>query len=152
MENSLKGLLLAAGTIVTCIIIGLGFFIAREARDTAAGGAGEISKLNAEFEESDKVMYDGLSVSGSEVVNVINKFRNEEICIRVKTKKGTFQYNYTISGNEDSPSLGGASGTSVKDAQKTTSNNYINPNAQFQGSIIRDINNTIIGLSFQQAA
>ncbi len=46
MENSLKGLLLAAGTIITCVIIGLGFYIAREARDTAANGAGQISKLN----------------------------------------------------------------------------------------------------------
>ena len=39
MENSLKGLLLAAGTIITCIIISLGFYIAREAKDTAATGA-----------------------------------------------------------------------------------------------------------------
>ena len=32
MENSLKGLMLAAGIIITCIIISLGFYIAREAR------------------------------------------------------------------------------------------------------------------------
>ena len=87
MENSLKGLLLAAGTIITCIVISLGFFIAREARDTAADGAGQISKLNAEFNESDKVMYDGLKVSGSEVINVINKFRNNTLAIKVVTKK-----------------------------------------------------------------
>ena len=30
MENSLKGLMLAAGIIITCIIISLGFYIARE--------------------------------------------------------------------------------------------------------------------------
>ena len=47
MENSLKGLLLAAGTIITCIIISLGFYIAREAKDTAATGAGQINALNA---------------------------------------------------------------------------------------------------------
>ena len=92
MENSLKGLLLAAGTIITCIIIGLGFYIAREARDTAANGAGQISRLNAEFNESDKVIYDGLKVSGSEVINVINKFKNEPISIQVTTKKGVAFY------------------------------------------------------------
>ena len=27
MENSLKGLILAAGTIITCVVISLGFFI-----------------------------------------------------------------------------------------------------------------------------
>lgn len=148
MENSLKGLLLAAGTIITCIVVSLGFYIAREARDTAANGAGQISKLNAEFNESDKMMYDGLGVSGSEVVNVINKFKNEPLSIKVSTKKGTFYYNHGL-GN-DGASLGASGGASVKEAQKSTSNNYINPNGQFTGSIIRDVNNTIIGISFAQ--
>lgn len=148
MENSLKGLLLAAGTIITCIVVSLGFYIAREARDTAANGAGQISKLNAEFNESDKMMYDGLGVSGSEVVNVINKFKNEALSVKVSTKKGTFYYNHGLSS--DGAALGGAGGASIKDAQKSTSSNYINPNAQFSGSIIRDVNNTIIGIAFVQ--
>ncbi len=150
MDNSLKGLILAAGTIITCIVVGLGFFIAREARDTAASGAGQISKLNAEFNESDKVMYDGLSVSGSEVINVINKFKNQDLSIKVTTGKGTFYYNHTLNG--DGNSLGSGSGTSVKEAQKTTSSNYINPNAQFMGAVVRDANNAIIGLAFAQEA
>jgi len=148
MENSLKGLLLAAGTIITCIIIGLGFYIAREARDTAANGAGQISRLNAEFNESDKVIYDGLKVSGSEVVNVINKFKNEAISIQVTTKKSTAFYNYTL--NSDGTSLGGKGGASVKTAQDCTSSTYINPNEQFLGVVMRDVNNTIIGISFYQ--
>lgn len=145
MENSLKGLLLAAGTIITCIVLGLGFYIAREARDTAAGGAGQISKLNAEFNESDKVMYDGLEVSGSEVVNVINKYQNGTISIKVTTKKNTTYYC--------NPSVGGGSGScgSVKEAQKPDSGIYINPNAQFVGEVIRDVNKTITGLAFSQS-
>ena len=148
MENSLKGLLLAAGTIITCVIIGLGFYIAREARDTAANGAGQISKLNAEFNESDKVIYDGLMVSGSEVVNVINKFKNDAISIKVITKKGTSFYNYGLNNGESE--LGNEGGASVKEAQDSTSNTYINPNEQFLGTVIRDVNNTIIGISFFQ--
>lgn len=148
MENSLKGLLLAAGTIITCVIIGLGFYIAREARDTAANGAGQISKLNAEFNESDKVIYDGLKVSGSEVINVINKFKNETISIQVTTKKGTTYYNYSL--NSDGTALGNEGGASIKAAQDSTSGTYINPNEQFLGVVIRDVNNTIIGISFLQ--
>lgn len=148
MENSLKGLLLAAGTIITCVIIGLGFYIAREARDTAANGAGQISKLNAEFNESDKVIYDGLMVSGSEVVNVINKFKNDAISIKVITKKGASFYNYGLNNGESE--LGNEGGASVKEAQDSTSNTYINPNEQFLGTVIRDVNNTIIGISFFQ--
>lgn len=148
MENSLKGLLLAAGTIITCIVVGLGFYIAREARDTAANGAGQISRLNAEFNESDKIMYDGLEVSGSEVVNVVNKFKNNDLSIKVTTKKGTYYYNNGL--NADGSELKEGSGASIKEAQKSTSTNYINPNEQFLGSVIRDANNTIIGISFTQ--
>lgn len=148
MENSLKGLLLAAGTIITCVIVGLGFYIAREARDTAANGAGQIAKLNAEFNESDKVIYDGLKVSGSEVVNVINKFKNEPLCIEVKTNKGTNCYNKSL--NKDKTALLDGSLASVKAAQDRMSESYINPNGQFGGSVIRDSNNTIIGISFEQ--
>ena len=148
MENSLKGLLLAAGTIITCVIIGLGFYIAREARDTAANGAGQISKLNAEFNESDKVIYDGLRVSGSEVINVINKYKNETLSIKVATKKSVVYYNYGLSSDETA--LGSEGGASVKLAQDRTSNTYINPNEQFLGMVLRDANNTIIGISFLQ--
>jgi hypothetical protein len=148
MENSLKGLILAAGVIITCIVIGLGFYIAREARDTAANGAGQISKLNAEFNESDKVMYDGLEVSGSEVVNVINKFKNASISVKVATNKCIISYIYGLT--LDGKQLGSKSSADVKDAQKTSNTSYINPNAQFLGEIIRDVNNTIIGIAFSQ--
>ena len=56
MENSLKGLMLAAGIIITCIIISLGFYIAREARDTASEGTGQINQLQAEFTDASKTM------------------------------------------------------------------------------------------------
>lgn len=148
MDNSLKGLILAAGTIITCIVISLGFYISREARDTAASGAGQISKLNAEFNESDKVMYDGLSVSGSEVVNVINKFKNGDIAIQVNTKKCSTYYDNVL--DDKQTELIGTSSASVKSAQNSQSNVYINPNGQFLGSIIRDVNYTIIGIIFSQ--
>ncbi|MBS5934473.1 MAG: hypothetical protein KIC94_16550 [Clostridiales bacterium] len=148
MDNSLKGLILAAGTIITCIVISLGFYISREARDTAASGAGQISKLNAEFNESDKVMYDGLSVSGSEVVNVINKFKNGDIAIQVNTKKCSTYYDNVL--DDKQTEIIGTSSASVKSAQNSQSNVYINPNGQFLGSIIRDVNYTIIGIIFSQ--
>lgn len=155
MENSLKGLLLAAGTIITCIVISLGFFIAREARDTAADGAGQISKLNAEFNESDKVMYDGLAVSGSEVINVINKFRNSNLSIVVENNKGTTYYYYSLvgkslEGGDKVWSLGAKNKTEGYGMQNSSSDSYINPNAQFMGDIIRDVNHVIIGIVFKQ--
>ena len=96
MENSLKGLMLAAGIIITCIIISLGFYIAREARDTASEGTGQINQLQAEFTDASKTMYDGTEVAGSEVLNVIRKFSDETMGILVQTNKNKSYYNYNF--------------------------------------------------------
>ena len=155
MENSLKGLLLAAGTVITCIVIGLGFYIAREARDTANKGAGQISKLNAEFSESDKIMYDNISVSGTEVINVINKFKNDDMGIIVNTKKTkNIQFNRNLTNSTSNGvvvyKLGGNASTKVKDSQDINNNIYINPNGQFLGQVLRDENNVVVGIQFTQ--
>ena len=127
MENSLKGLILAAGTIITCVVISLAFYISREAKQTALNGAKEINRINTEFAESDKVVYDNTTVSGSEVMNVIKKTDGEKVGIYVKTKG-----NYSL-------------------AAETSSDTYINPYADFKGSVIRDSNDTITGIKFVQS-
>lgn len=148
MENSLKGLVLAAGTIITCIVIGLGFYIAREARDTASSGAGQINKLNAEFSDTSKTMYEGTEVSGSEVLNVVRKFQDEAVGILVKTNKSSTYYTYqfdTASGELGTKVVG-----DYKQAQNELSASYINPNGRFEGGVVRDSNGTITGLTFTQ--
>jgi hypothetical protein len=153
MDNGLKGLLLAAGTIITCIIVSLGFYIAREARDTAASGAGSISKLNSEFNDNDKTMYEGLSVSGSEVLNVITKFASEDICIRVETiasgEAGKYAY-YLRKLSTTGYALGEVSDTKTSEAKDKKNINYINPNATFNGSVQRNSNNVITCITFIQ--
>ncbi len=148
MENSLKGLILAAGVIITCVVVGLGFYIAREAKDTATNGAGQITLLNSEFSNNDKTIYDGITVSGSEVVNAINKFKNEELCVKVVTSKSTTYYNYYLDDAENN--INNKSGASISDAKKVSNKNYINPNGKFEGELIRDSNDYIIGICFTQ--
>lgn len=148
MENSLKGLMLAAGIIITCIIISLGFYVAREARDTASEGTGQINQLQAEFTDASKTMYDGTEVSGSEVLNVIRKFSDETIGILVQTKKKQTFYNYSF--DMEKGELGKELDSSYKNAQDMVSEEYINPTARFDGSIIKDTNGTIIGIIFTQ--
>ena len=148
MENSLKGLMLAAGIIITCIIISMGFYIAREASDTASSGTGQINELQAEFADTSKTMYENTEVSGSEVINVIRKFSDEMIGVKVQTKKNTSYYIYQF--NDTDGSLKNASTLDYKSAQNATSANYINPTGRFLGAVIRDANGTITGLSFVQ--
>ena len=148
MENSLKGLMLAAGIIITCIIISLGFYIAREASDTASSGTGQINELQAEFADTSKTMYENTEVSGSEVINVIRKFSDETIGVKVQTKKNTSDYIYQF--NDADGSLKSASTLDYKTAQNATSANYIKPTGRFLGAVVRDANGTITGLSFVQ--
>lgn len=148
MENSLKGLMLAAGIIITCIIISLGFYIAREASDTASSGTGQINELQAEFADTSKTMYENTEVSGSEVINVIRKFSDETIGVKVQTKKNTSYYIYQF--NDLDGSLKQASSLDYKSAQSAASANYINPTGRFLGAVVRDANGTITGLSFVQ--
>lgn len=148
MENSLKGLMMAAGIIITCIIISLGFYIAREASDTASSGTGQINELQAEFADTSKMMYDNTEVSGSEVINVIRKFGDEMLGVRVQTKKNTSYYIYQF--NDADGSLKNSSPLDYKSAQVVTNNNYINPTGRFLGAVVRDANGTITGLSFVQ--
>lgn len=148
MDNSLKGLILAAGTIITCVVISLGFFIAREAKDTASNGANQINKLNAEFVESDKVIYDGATVSGSEVINVIKKFKNEKLGILVKTNKSKTYYGYSFDEN-DGDIIAQVNSKNI-DPTDSDSVNYVNPYVNFVGRIIRDKNEVITGIVFEQ--
>lgn len=150
MDSGLKALLLGAGTVITCIVISLAFYITRGSRDTATSAFSNISKINAEFNESDKVMYDGLSVAGSEVINVINKYKNDQLSIIVSTKKSVTYYGYNTIVTDGVYSLGTASSSSINDAKKITHSAYINQSAQFTGEVLRDSNNTVIGIKFTQ--
>lgn len=148
MENSLKGLILAAGTIITCIVISLGFYISREAKSTASSGTQQINKINTEFAESDKVIYDGTCISGSEVVSVIQKFNNSATGVYVQTNSSS---NYYIQFFDlKSGVVSGTSYTTYSRDTDASSSNYINPYATFKGQVVRDSNDVIVGIAFRQ--
>lgn len=111
-------------------------------------GTGQINQLQAEFTDASKTMYDGTEVSGSEVLNVIRKFSDETMGILVQTNKNKTYYNYNF--DVDKGELGKALDNSYKNAQDVASDKYINPTARFQGSIVKDVNGTIIGIVFAQ--
>lgn len=128
MENSLKGLILAAGVVVTCIVVSMGFYMAREAKNATNNGISQISEITS-MNDVAKEMYDGLSISGREVVNILSKYTKNlndgELVVSVTTGKGTsavttnYQAAYTDSNN---PTV-------------YTNTAYINPNGVFRASV-----------------
>ena len=69
MDNALKGLLLSVGVILTCLVVGIGFYIAREAKATAMVSANALSEFRKELSENPITKFDDISVKGSDVIN-----------------------------------------------------------------------------------
>ncbi|MBE5962309.1 MAG: hypothetical protein E7256_13170 [Lachnospiraceae bacterium] len=144
MDNSLKGLILSAGVVITCIVVGLGFYISREAKNTSNNGISQITAINSEFMDVDKTMYDGTKVSGREVAKVIEKYAseltNETISIIVYTGKKPESAGSGVLFNKLNTTV----------TTDVTSENYINPDASFLGAFITDDNGVVTKLTFTQ--
>lgn len=155
MDNSLKGLILAAGTVITCIIIGLGFYLSREAQNTNTNGASQINSINSQFQDIDKKIYDGLEISGREVIELIKNTvdSDEYLSIEVinkKNEKANYHYIHTIS-SEDEHFIREGSVDDIEMIQTSPINiNYINPAGKFIGNVFQDKNGIIICIQFVQ--
>ena len=142
MENSLKGLLLAAGVVITCIVVSVGFYLAREAKNATDNGISQISELTA-MNDVAKEMYNGLSISGREVVSILSKYGHEltdgELVVSVTTGKGkdAVTTNYL------------AAFDNTNDPTVYTNSSYINPNGVFKSVVDHD-SKGVINMKFTQ--
>ncbi|WP_041703186.1 hypothetical protein [Lachnoclostridium phytofermentans] len=142
MESAIKGLLMAAGVVLTCIVIGIGFYMAREAKSTAMSSAESLSDFKREISEKDINRFDDREVTGSDVVNFtrkeLRKYKSGQeapVSVKISTSLG----NYTYENN-----------TMLKELRDITSARYVDPLAMFQGKVVRDDNDVIIRVEFTQ--
>ncbi len=117
------------------------------AEDVSKAADGKMSSFQQEISESDLRMYDGTSISGSEVVSVIGRYEGKNLSVKVTTGKGTYSYNYVLDANNN---ITTGTPTGIDKARTITDNAYINPTGTFKGSILRDSNDVITGLAFVQ--
>lgn len=145
MDNSLKGLILAAGVVITCIVVGLGFYISREAKNTSSGGISQITRMNSEYQDINKTMYDGIKVSGREVVEAIEKYETE-------IRKGVFTITvYTGLRNSATSGIKFQSTQYDVSCIKDKKNEYyINPDGNFLGETFLDPNGVVTMMTFIQ--
>lgn len=142
MESALKGLMLAAGVVLTCIVIGLGFYLAREAKATAAASQDELSSYQQQIRENSLTKYDGLTVSGSDVVNFtkrqLSKYEvdsDDAISIQIITRSHSEVYN---------------SNQYLRELREFTNDRYVDPATFFLCQVSRDENDTICKIIFEQ--
>lgn len=156
MENSLKAVLIGAGVVITLIVVSIGFILMRSGQTTALAAIGKLDQLNVDMTESQYTMYNNMEISGSEVINVIRKFEDEYIGVKVETKKHTVGVWYintvNVTGNVtgDVGKITGAATDDISVAIDEKSSKYVNPNGVFLGKLVRDENGTIVALVFTQ--
>ena len=138
ISDATKILIIAGTIIIVCVIVALGFKMINEGRASAGSGINQFNSMTSEYSDVSLTNYDGANVLGSEVISLIKKAKEREyiFTINVKTKLGTkIEYH----GTAPSPL-----------STSPTSNDYINPNAQFLGVVTKNDNGIIIDISFTQ--
>lgn len=136
--------------IIVLMTIGLVYSVQKlnnQSQESVNIGSSKLTKLNSDLQDSDTAMYDGISISGSEVLNVIKNYSEEKVSIKVVTKKSTTYYGYSVDAGNNLTT--GATG-SLKKAESITDNQYINPTGSFKGSILKDSNDVATCLVFTQ--
>lgn len=139
MESAIKGLLMAAGVILTCMVIGIGFYMAREAKSTAMASAEKLSDFKRELSEKDYERFDDREVNGSDVVNFarkeLKKYQEDDAPVEIKitTSLGTFTYK---------------NGVGMEGLRDITSTKYVDPLSVLKGKVVRDANDVIVRVEF----
>ncbi len=152
MEKSMDMVKLGVAILITMILIGFAILAMNSGKDTAQTGINEMDAMSAGLVESKYTMYDGVDIKGSEVLNIIRKFKDDYVGIKVITGKNSGGAWYIYNGTESSGSveLNSEIDFDLANAQDKSNNEYINPNGKFAGKVYRDGNGSITALIFEQ--
>lgn len=138
MNHGLKALLLAASTIITCIVVGLGFQMAEEAKRLGNYVVEDMYRYRTAMEEQDIMKYDGVTVYGADVVNLMKQeLSDRKTGFSVVVSDGSMSYSYEVW--ED-----------IGKAGRPEMEQYILPAAEFTGEVKRNENGVIVQVIFKK--
>lgn len=94
MENSMDALKLAVAAIIVAVVIGVAFQYVKKGTNLNNQASSTLDSALAGLSNSDKQMYDGTSMTGSDVIDCINKFKDTDVYVVVNTRDGVaYIYN-----------------------------------------------------------
>lgn len=157
MGSSLKGILLAAGVVITCIVIGIGFYYSRESKNLSAKSSSNLSEQTSDSDDPRKLVFDNTTVTGLEIINQIDKYAvDESTIIRVIHKSGAVDLygsagaTYCIGGDNQEYCILGVTGLTYDKGQSDNQDTYLNPSDCFVGSLQRNSDGVITMITFAQ--
>lgn len=129
IEISVNALLLAAGVIITIVIISLGIAQLERAKKTNSIVSDSVNDLSNDLQNNAITQYDGLTLTGSEVINFFKKHCGSENDVTVIIKTGT---NTTVYDPDGKIAGAGDYNTNKNDIANKSSAKYISPIAKFK--------------------
>lgn len=157
LSDASKILIFAATIIVVCVLCAIGFKTANEGKSIVSSGTSQLNGMSSEYQDVNKSIYDGSTILGSELVSLIKKTieKEEYLSIVVQTLSGDTitHYNYSHQVSSEGVHTITDKGTPAPRKQVTDNKadaNYINPSAQFLGTVYKDENNNVICILFEQ--
>lgn len=153
MSHGLKLLLIAAGAIITCIVVVVGFQLTKSGKNDTNKAAEEYSAMIGDYDDIQMTIYEDMEVSGADVVTYIKDnaaaIVNERIVsINVLTKSNQSQ-NY-LASEYKTKTVADVKNKVNEYQQKESAGNYINPTGSFACLVLRNENGMIMSVSFVQ--
>lgn len=149
MSHGLKLLLMAAGAIITCIVVVVGFQLTQSGKNDTNKAKEQYTSISNEYDDVKLAAYDEVTIAGSDVVNCIQTYGTLLI---------SANYNFTIKVVTGENSNGVDYGDNYKTEinkntaiENSTEKDYINPLGKFKGKISRNTNGVIESITFTQA-
>jgi len=158
MSNAQKALVMAAGIFLAIALITLAVVLFISAQDSTKAAQSNFSNIQTELSQTAFTVYDNTTLSGSQVVNALRKFRDQDqFGIQIVTGKNPtgLWYGKIINTSVplDSVTYGMVEGAAPGQISQTVDEadiNYVNPSGKFRANLVLDSSNVIRGIVFRQ--
>jgi hypothetical protein len=143
MSTANKLLLLAACTMITCILVWMGIHLMNIGKDIGQDAMSQMNELNNDIKDSGIMKYDeNDNINGSEIINLMKEklgdYEDSETApIYIKVVVGTTENTYS-------------NGSLISNVRDFTDERYIPPTAVYKGDVIKNDNDVILGVEFTQ--
>ncbi len=153
MENHANPVLkliaeIALALLVIGVVVGIVLFAVSKANTLT----NEITKTTDSVLETKFTQYDGENITGANVLNLIKTTYSEdnEVYILVKNKSNSTGVYYCYKADLTKFTAAEQSAAIKKARSKADTGCYITPSGKFSGEVVRNSNDTIVGLIFTQ--
>lgn len=149
-ETAPSALKIAAGIFLTLALITIVVIITMSAMDSGKQAQAKMSGITNTISSTEYNFYSNATMSGSQVMNAARQYMNDpQFGVKIVTGKGATTY-YGNTFNEDGTVEPGDKNNNLQTAENPSLATYVNPSGKFNSNVVRDSNDVIVGIVFNQ--